>query len=488
MRSRADWQALARDLDWDLTYVSEAAAYPDDIAGTPNLPRAAWASWDEPYKTTFAEYVAVQHAKEQQVAALREALGKIEDFAKLDKGWLAAVKLHAATLPLAEFAATVGNLRAGRFARTSAWRTVATFGALDELRHTQIPLGIMAELVRWDPQFDWTHRFFHSNDWVAIAGRHLIDELILAANPIELAIATNFVFETGFTNLQFIALAARAHAVGDKLFEKTLQSIQTDEARHAQIGRPVLEVVLAHDPAYAQYLIDKWFWRTYQFFAVVTGFAMDYLTPVGDRQMSFREFVHEWVIDQFVQSLADVGLAKPWYWPQFEAAIERYHHMVYASAYTHRATVWFDMALPGPAERAWLAEKYPDTWPELAPVWERVGARWAAVAPGAEWYTHGVTPVGFCALCQLVLCHGTPQGNAARVVEHGAGKYMLCSEVCEWIFRREPARYAGHKDVVHRILAGEAPGNLIGLVQQYFGLPRDEQGKDVARGDYGWLR
>lgn len=50
-----------------------------------------------------------------------------------------------------------------------------------------------------------------------------------------------FGFETGFTNLQFIAYAAMADKAGDFLFGNTTASIQTDEARHAQIGRPVLK-------------------------------------------------------------------------------------------------------------------------------------------------------------------------------------------------------------------------------------------------------
>ena len=51
-----------------------------------------------------------------------EALKGVE---RLPKGWLEGLKLHAATLPLAEFAAVVGNLRAARFGRDSAWRTTA---------------------------------------------------------------------------------------------------------------------------------------------------------------------------------------------------------------------------------------------------------------------------------------------------------------------------------------------------------------------------
>lgn len=487
MGFREGWFERTRKLEWRFDYVSEAQAFPPDMSGTPWLPSEAWAAWDEPYRTTYRDYVHGQSQKEEAVAAVRDAIGQAGDFAKHDRAWLSAVKLHAATLPLAEFAATVGNLRAARFARDSAWRTTATLGALDELRHAQIPLELMHALLPWDGQFDWTHRFFHTNNWVAIAGRHLVDELLVTANPIELAVGTNFVFETGFTNLQFIGLSAVAHGVGDRMFETLLQSIQTDEARHAQIGISVLEILVQHDREYAQYLVDKWFWRSWLFFAVVTGLAMDYLTPLAGRKQSFKEFVEEWVTIQFDAVLARVGLKRPWYWEQFEQSRDYFHHMVYASAYTHRATVWFDMPLPGPDERAWLAEKYPASWPSIDPIFERISERCAQAGPGVEWFTHGVTPVAFCSLCQLVLCGGTPHHNTARVRVDGGVKRAFCSEPCEWIFQRETERYSGHKDVVQRILAGEAPGNLLELVHRYFGLNQSEWGKDVAAGEYPWL-
>ena len=485
--SRDDWLDLARKLDWDYSYVREDEVFPEIPSGRPWLPHAAWSDWDEPYRTTYTEYVQNQAAKDASVQAVREAVGRVEDFARLDRAWLNGLKLHAATLALAEFAAVTGNLRAARFGRDSAWRTMATFGALDEFRHTQIPLLLMHDLVRWDPQFDWTHRFFHTNDWVAIAGRHLVDEMLVGSDPIEFAVATNVVFETGFTNLQFIGLSAMAHDVGDRMFEKMVTSIQTDEARHAQIGHPVLATLIRHDPERAQYLVDKWFWRSWLFFAVVTGFSMDYLTPLAQRRSSFKEFMQEWIVDQFQQTLTAFGLRRPWYWDSFVESLDVYHHMVYASAYSYRATVWFDVALPGPEERAWLRAKYPRTWDSFDPVWERLTERWRASGPGVEWYTHGATPVGFCDLCQLVLSNGTPTANAARVVAHAGRKYIFCSEPCAWIFSREPERYAEHKDVVKRILAGEAPANLLELLRNYFHLTPDTWGKDMMRGRYSWL-
>jgi toluene monooxygenase system protein A len=214
---------------------------------------------------------------------------------------------------------------------------------------------------------------------------------------------------------------------------------------------------------------------------------MDYFTPLAERRHSFKEFVEEWITGQFRAELARRGLALPWYWDEFTRSIDYYHHMVYASAYTYRASVWFDCVLPGPSERAWLAEKYPASWPEFEPIWRQVTERTRQAGPGVEWFTHGTTPVTFCDLCQLVLCGGTPRRNTAVCREHGGKQRIFCSEPCAVLFEQEPARYEAHESVVQRIASGKAPGNLLALLRTYFGLSQDHWGKDVARGDYDWL-
>lgn len=485
---RDEWLDLARKLDWNYSYVKEEEVFPAQISGTPWLPHNSWKQWDEPYRTSYAEYVSNQYNKDLAVNAVRETLGRIKDFQQLDPLWVNGLKLYAATFSLAEFAATIGNLRAARFGRDSAWRTMASFGAMDEFRHTQIPLLLMHELLRWDPQFDWTHKFYHSNNWVAIAARHFADELLLTSNPIEFAIATNFVFETGFTNLQFIGLSSQAEKVGDRMFERMIQSIQTDEARHAQIGRPVLAVIAEQDREYAQYLLDKWFWRSWLLIAVVTGFTMDYLTPVEKRSYSFKEFMEEWILTHFLSNLKEFGLKKPWYWDKFLDSLDIYHHMVYASAYSYRATVWFNLAMPGPKERAWLKRKYPKYWNQMDAVWERTAQRWANTDPGVEFGVHGTSIVSFCNLCQIVLCGGTPEKNHANSLIYEGQPYIFCSDVCRWIFEKEPSRYSAHHDVVKRVLAGEAPGNLVEIVTQYFGLTQKTWGKDIYAGNYPWIQ
>jgi toluene monooxygenase system protein A len=489
-RAEDQWLELARKLDWDYTYAAEEEIFPAQISGEPWLAHSHWQDWEEAFKTSYREYVDNQHDKDKAVYAVYEAIGQVENLRKLAPEWINGLKVHAAALSLAEFTGMIGNLRGARFGRDSAWRTAAALGALDEFRHTQIPLLLLHHLVRLDSQFDWTHKFYHTNNWFSVAARHFFDELTLGQNAIEFHIATNFVLETAFTNLQFVALASLAHQAGDHIFERMVTSIQTDEARHAQIGHPVLATVMKHNSDYVQYLVDKWFWRSWHIFSIVTGASIDYLTALHQRPYSFTEFVQEWIIDQFLRTLDQYGLRKPWYWELLLEEIEIYHHMVYATAYTYRATLWFNPVLPGPQERDWLRSKYPKYWDDFDAIWTRIAERWKSVGPGAdnEMAVHGNAMVSFCDLCQLPLCSGTPRQNAANTLARDGRKYIFCSQPCRWIFLREPERYAGHREIVKRILAGEAPGEFEELLTEYFRLTPETWGKDLYHGDYEWLR
>ena len=82
-RERGGWLDLARKLDWAFSYVAEEDVFPAVQSGTPWLPHREWAAWDEPYRTTYAEYVSMQSAKDAAVHAVMDAVGKPEDYKKL---------------------------------------------------------------------------------------------------------------------------------------------------------------------------------------------------------------------------------------------------------------------------------------------------------------------------------------------------------------------------------------------------------------------
>jgi toluene monooxygenase system protein A len=103
------------------------------------------------------------------------------------------------------------------------------------------------------------------------------------------------------------------------------------------------------------------------------------LTAPDQRPYSFKEFMEEWIIDQFLRTLNEFGLEKPWYWDLLLDELDIYHHMIYASAYSYRATLWFNFVIPGPAERKWLRQKYPKYWDDMDAVWEQISERWRTV-------------------------------------------------------------------------------------------------------------
>ena len=302
--------------------------------------------------------------------------------------------------------------------------------------------------------------------------------------PSTRAIQLNFVFETGFTNLQFMAMAAMADRAHHHLFEKMVASIQTDEARHAQIGQPVMRTLLENGSRErAQYLIDKMWWRCWRLFLALSGTAMEYLAPVSARTRSFKEFMTEWVTEQFMKNLAEFDLKKPWFWDLFVEELDYAHHSFQLGLYTYRTTLWFDVAMPDRAEREWLNQKYPRWEETYGGLWDQLERRWEA---GGEANTLSYGLPALCNLCQLPALFIRPGRNTACTLELDGRRYLFCSEPCRWIFQQEKSRFADHKSVVDRIVAGEAPGKLTDL-HKWMGLEAPvETGRDLRRGLDPW--
>jgi toluene monooxygenase system protein A len=206
---------------------------------------------------------------------------------------------------------------------------------------------------------------------------------------------------------------------------------------------------------------------------------MEYLTPVRARTHSFKEFMEEWVLVQFMRNLEEFGLDKPWFWGLFLEELEYAHHSMQVGLYLYRSTLWFDEPIPGPEERKWLRAKYP-TWGEtFEPFWERLDQAWGTRGePATKAY---VLPV-LCNLCQLPALFIRPGHNTARTLVHDGRKYVFCSEPCQWIFEQQVTRFADHHSVVDRILLGEAPGDLPGLLEWMGFNGPDELGADLHRG------
>ncbi|MEM0483398.1 MAG: toluene hydroxylase [Pyrobaculum sp.] len=218
--TRDEFYDLANRLEWTPKYVSEEELFPVDMHGLPYLPIDVWAeTYDAPYKVLYREYVKNQRQKDQMVFSVRDAAARAELDRKLDPVYHGgAFCFHITAIPIPEYTAVVGELRMARFGKAGEWRNLATYGSMDETRHAQLQILLSHDKININPKFAYAHKLFWVDGWVSVFARKFFDDIITAADAVENALMLTFGFETGFTNLQFVAYAAMANKAGDFLF------------------------------------------------------------------------------------------------------------------------------------------------------------------------------------------------------------------------------------------------------------------------------
>ena len=483
---RSDWYDLTRATNWTPKYVSDDELFPEEMSGGRGISMEAWETYDEPYKVTYPEYVSIQREKDSGAYSVKAALERANYIEGADPGWVSTLKAHYGAIALGEYAAATAEARMMRFSRAPGNRNMATFGMLDETRHGQIQLYFPHEHCKRDRQWDWAHKAMHTNEWAAIAARHFFDDMMMTRDSTSVAIMLTFAFETGFTNMQFLGLAADAADAGDHTFASLVSSIQTDEARHAQQGGPALKILIENGKKKeAQQMIDVSFWRSWKLFSVLTGPMMDYYTPLEHRNQSFKEFMQEWIIGQFERQIIDMGLDTPWYWPEFNRALDETHHGMHLGVWYWRPTVWWNpRASVTPDDRDWLEDKYPGwnkTWGQC---WDVITDN---LINGRPELTGPETLPMICNMSNIPIV-GTP-GTGWNVkdysLEHEGRLYHFGSDPDRWCFQVDPDRYKGHMNFIDRFLAGKMQSMDLAGGLQYMGLAPGEIGDD-AQG-YSWV-
>jgi toluene monooxygenase system protein A len=483
---RLDWYDIARDTNWTPRYVAESELFPEDLSSAFGIPAEAFEEYDEPYKTTYTEYVKVQREKDAGAYSVKAALERSKMFENAAPGWLSVLKSHFGAIARGEYSASGAEARMVRFGRAPGMRNMATFGMMDEIRHSQLQLFFPHQYVSKDRQFDWAFKAYDTNEWAMIAARHFFDDMMVTRGATGVALMLTFAFETGFTNMQFLGLAADAAEAGDWTFSSLISSIQTDESRHAQIGGPLVQILVKNGKKdEAQKLVDISIWRAWKLFSILTGPVMDYYTPLEHRKQSFKEFMQEWIVTQFERSLLELGLTKPWFWDDLLHEIDHQHHGMHMGVWFWRPTVWWDPAAGvSTQERAWLEEKYPgwnDTWGHC---WDVITD---SALEGKMDQTLPITLPVVCNMCQLPI-NFTP-GPAWKVrdfpLTHEGRDYHFCSKGCQWVFEQEPDRYKGHLSLVDRFLAGHIQPPDLGGALKYMGLSPGEMGEDALR--FSWV-
>jgi toluene monooxygenase system protein A len=482
---RADWYDVGRTTNWTPHYASEEEIFPDEMSDEFGLSCDQWEAFDEPYKVSYREYVDVQSTKDTDTYSVRAALARSNYYDNADPGWQSILRLHFGAVCLPEYMAMVGEAKMARFGKASGWRNMATLGCMDEIRHCQMQLFFAHDYTEKDRQFDFAHHMLHTNGWAPVATRLAFDDIVLARDAANIAVMLPFATEQGFTNLQFLGLASDAAKAGDFTFSNMCSSVQTDEARHSQIGDAVMKVLIANGKKEeVQRSVDLAFWRNWRLFMTLSGPAVDYQTPLEAREKSFKEFVEEYIIRQFERSIIDLGLDKPWYWDFFLDSINHFHHTAQLNIWFVRKTVFWDPAASvGPGERAWLEEKYPGWNAAWGPAWDLIAEN---LREGREDLTLPDALPMLCNVCGLSATQAANAGHSYKgySADWEGRRFHFCSPVCKWIFEGEPERYRDHTSIIDRYVSGEIqPHNLDGVLD-YFDMAPGEQGEDAH--DYAW--
>jgi toluene monooxygenase system protein A len=480
-----DWYDLARETNWTPGYVTEEELYPEPMAKDHGITVEQWESFDEPYKVSYRDYVKSQRDKDVGAYSVKAALARANFFKNASPHWKALLALHFSAVCWAEFHSASSFARMTRFGRAPGLRNMATFGTLDEIRHGQIQIYFAYEFLKHDAVFDWCHKSSKTENWIIISLRHALDDIAHTRDAESSAIMLNMGLEQSFTNLQFVALSADAAKCGDHTFATMLQSIQTDEARHAQIGEPIVRIMCENgQKEEAQKLVDIAFWRMWKQFAALSGIGMDYYTPLEHRENSLKEFMEEWVIGQFGRTLEALGLNHPWYWDYLHHDIATFHHAQQVGVYVYRATEWWrPIAGVSPAERDWLEEKYPGWNDTYGKCWDVVIEN---IRNGHYEKTVPAAPPLICNMCGLEVSGigGAQWEPVHHHVDLDGRRYHFCSPVCKWSFEEEPARYKGHKSIIDRVLDGTVPPGEDAFYE-YMGQSPRERGVDGY--DYQWI-
>lgn len=69
----------------------EDELFPEHLSGSRGIPMQVWETYDEPYKTSYSEYVSVQREKDAGAYSIRAALERAAFVDSADPAWVSTM-------------------------------------------------------------------------------------------------------------------------------------------------------------------------------------------------------------------------------------------------------------------------------------------------------------------------------------------------------------------------------------------------------------
>jgi propane monooxygenase large subunit len=319
---------------------------------------------------------------------------------------------------------------------------------VDEQRHAGLQMG----LYRWYMKHQW-----EPTGWslgLRATGRgasHLpafnIAEQLITGDPIQAAIMTQVVIETGFSNTINVMFPDVAARNGDFMLATVNNSVQSDEARHINNGYATLLYCL-QEPENIPMLeqdIGQMYWAVASFADAALGVLTDYGTVDRSDKMSWLDKYDRWVMDDYYRSymvnLKKLGVNVPdsLFLKSRKRIAEGRAHKAAIAAWASWPFYHYRLDSLNDTDFEWFEDRYPGWYGEYGSFWEeRRRLQFPdQLAMAAGLSVEQMGPV--CWTCQ------TPSFDAEdrchQVVDDHTRFY--CSPECKWIDDTNPGRFSG---------------------------------------------
>jgi toluene monooxygenase system protein A len=206
------------------------------------------------------------------------------------------------------------------------------------------------------------------------------------------------------------------------------------------------------------------------------------------RKQSYKEFMQEWIAGQFLDQIRDYGLKKPWYWDEFRAGLDTWHHSLHLGVWYWRPTVWWKpQAGVSPEERDWLREKYPEWEKQWGGIWDVIIGN---VNADRMEQTLPETLPWLCNFCNLPIgTAASPYNDKYPVrsypLQHNGYTYHFCSHPCRQIWW-EDRDTLHNPTVIERLLGGQIQPPTVEGILGWMGLTPEIMGDDAY--GYSWAK
>lgn len=487
-RSLAASHARIGDLGWDPSYYkyeSSNGLYPSRYKLPPKAGR-------DPMRQIMGDYLNMQVDKDDRMFGGLDAAVRAEVPTKAPLRMLELLKPLLVAVTSAEMGAFRCMSLLTEAVRSNELRNAYYLQMLDEQRHS----GIQMSLFRWYMKHLWEPTGWNlghkavGKSYVAL-GAFNVTEQFITGDPIQAAIMTQVVIETGFSNPINVMLPEVAIRNGDFALATVFNTIQSDEARHINNGYSTLLYCLqeSDNAALLEQDISQMYWCAHAYVDTLVGVLCEYMTKDRTDQQSWLDKFDHWVLDDYYRSymvnLGKIGIHIPE--ELFKRARQRLanhqHHAAAVGVWSNWPFAWY--RLDGLDERdfEWFENKYPGWYKRWGRFWEeyrkvKYPEEMRELALGLSLDEGG--PV--CWTCQVGSFH--PEDRCHRIIDGHTRFY--CSPECKWIDETNPGRFVGERmfydyyhgweysDIVRDLGYVRGDGQTL-LAQPHTELDRDKQ-------------